>query len=83
MAGALNGRARVVAQLILDLGMDPSPDHPISVEIRCDCLAIFPRGRILPLSVNTQFCVLLSGSSRAQGDLTVFSEPPEGADKCQ
>ena len=67
MAGALAGRARVVAQLILDLGMDPSPDHPISVEIRCDCLAVFPRGRILPLSVNTRFCVLSSGSARAQG----------------
>ena len=67
MAGALSGRARVVAQLILDLGMNPSPDHPISVEIRCDCLNIFPRDHVLPLSINTQFCLLSSGSTRAQG----------------
>ena len=67
MAGALRGRARTVALLLLDLGMDPSPDHPISVEIRCDCLALFPRNQVLPLSVSTGFCMLSSVSARAQG----------------
>ena len=67
MAGALRGRARTIALLLLDLGMDPSPDHPISVEIRCDCLAVLPRDQVLPLSVTTGFCMLSTLGARAQG----------------
>ena len=67
MAGALRGRVRTIALLLLDLGMDPSPDHPISVEIRCDCLAVLPRNQVLPLSVTTGFCLLSTLFAHAQG----------------
>ena len=67
MAGALRGRIGTISQLLLDLGMTPTPDHPVSVEIRCDCLAIFPRNQALPLSVTTGFCLLSTRGARALG----------------
>ena len=67
MAGALRGRIGIISQLLLDLGMNPTPDHPVSVEIRCDCLAVIPRNQALPLSVTTGFCLLSTHGARAKG----------------
>ena len=47
--------------------MNPTPDHPVSVEIRCDCLAVIPRNQALPLSVTTGFCLLSTLGTRARG----------------
>ena len=67
MTDALRGRIGIVSQLLLDLGMNPTPDHPVSVEIRCDCLAVFPRNQALPLSVTTGFCFVSTLGTCAQG----------------
>ena len=61
------GRARVFSQLVLDLVGDPSLDSPTEIEVCCDCLRVCPQDTVLPLSVRTDFCMLSSDSSRAQG----------------
>ena len=40
MAGALGGRATIIAQLMIDLNLAPSPDNPVAVAVRCDCLQV-------------------------------------------
>ena len=67
MAGALRGRIGIISRHLIDLGMNPTPDHPVSVEIRCDCLAVFPRNQALPLSITTGFCLLSTRGARAKG----------------
>ena len=67
MAGALRGRLGIIAQLLIDLDLNPSPDHPVSVEVRCDCLEVIPREQVLPLSITTGFCVLSTCGDRAVG----------------
>ena len=57
----------MVSQLILDLVGDPTLDSPTDIEVRCDCLRVYPRDPVLPLSISTSFCVLSSDSSCAQG----------------
>ena len=67
MAGALRGRLGIIARLLIDLDLNPSPDLPISVEVRCDCLEVIPREQVLPLSITTGFCVLSTCGDRAVG----------------
>ena len=58
MAGALRDKWGIIARLLIDLDLNPSPDLPISVEVRCDCLEVIPREQVLSLSITTGFCVL-------------------------
>ena len=67
MAGALGGRIGIIAQLLIDLDANPSPDQPVSVEVRCDCLDIIPNDQAVPLSITTGFCVLSTCGARAVG----------------
>ena len=67
MAGALRGRIGIIAQLLVDLDMNPSPDQPVSVEVRCDCLNIIHNDQVIPLSITTGFCVLSTCGARAVG----------------
>ena len=65
MAGALVGNFALVAQLLTDLDLNPSPDSPVAVEVRCDCLQVIPVEQILPRSISTGFCLLSSRGARA------------------
>ena len=67
MAGALRGRIGIIAQLLIDLDVNPSPDQPVSVEVRCDCLNIIHNDQVIPLSITTGFCVLSTCGDRAVG----------------
>ena len=67
MAGALRGRLGIIARLLIDLDLNPSPEFPIAVEVRCDCLEVRPNEQILPLSITTGFCVLSTCGARAVG----------------
>ena len=68
MAGALGGRATVVAQLMIDLDLAPSPDSPVAVAVRCDCLQVNHVEQVAPWSVATGFCLLSARGTRAQGE---------------
>jgi len=68
MAGALGGRATVVAQLMIDLALAPSPDSPVAVAVRCDCLQVNHVEQVAPWSVTTGFCLLSARGARAQGE---------------
>ena len=65
MAGALVGNFALIAQLLTDLDLNPSPDSPVAVEVRCDCLQVIPVEQLLPRSISTGFCVLSSRGARA------------------
>ena len=65
MAGALVGNFALIAQLLTDLDLNPSPDSPVAVEVRCDCLQVIPIEQLLPRSISTGFCVLSSRGARA------------------
>ena len=67
MAGALRGRLGIIAQLLIDLDVNPSPDQPVLVEVRCDCLEVVPNDQVIPLSITTGFCVLSTCGDRAVG----------------
>ena len=67
MAGALRGRIGIISQLLIDLDVNPSPDQPVSVEVRCDCLDVIPNDQAIPLSITTGFCVLSTCGARAVG----------------
>ena len=67
MAGALRGHYSVIARLLIDLDLNPSPEFPIAVEVRCDCLEVRPNEQFLPLSITTGFCVLSTCGARAVG----------------
>ena len=67
MAGALRGRLGIIARLLIDLDLIPSPEFPIAVEVRCDGLEVRPNEQILPLSITTGFCVLSTCGVRAVG----------------
>ena len=67
MAGALTGNFAIIAQLLTDLDLNPSPEFPIAVEVRCDCLEVIPNEQFLPRSISTGFCVLSSCGARATG----------------
>ena len=66
MAGALAGNFAIIAQLLTDLDLNPSPEFPIAVEVRCDCLEVIPNEQFLPRSISTGFCVLSSCGARAK-----------------
>ena len=68
MAGALGGRAAVVAQLMIDLVLAPSPDSPVAVAVRCDCLQVNHVEQVAPWSVATGSCLLSARGTRAQGE---------------
>ena len=74
MAGALRGRIGLISQHLIDLGVNPTPDHPVSVEVRCDCVAIFPRNQAIPLSITTGFCLLSTRGARAVGGACPFGQ---------
>ena len=67
MAGALDGTSAVIAQLLTDLDLNPSPDNPIAVAVRCDCLQVAHVEQIAPWSVTTGFCLLSARGARAHG----------------
>ena len=67
MAGALTGNFAIIAQLLIDLDLNPSPEFPIAVEVKCDCLEVLPNEQLLPLPITTGFCVLSSCGARAAG----------------
>ena len=67
MAGALGGNSAIIAQLLTDLDLSPSPDNPIAVEVRCDCLHVAHVEQIIPRSVTTGFCMLSTRGARARG----------------
>ena len=67
MAGALGGNSAVIAQLLTDLDLSPSPDNPIAVAVRCDCLHVAHVEQIIPWSVTTGFCLLSTRGARARG----------------
>ena len=67
MAGALGGNSAVIAQLLTDLDLNPSPDNPIAVAVRCDCLHVAHVEQIIPWSVTTGFCLLSTRGARAKG----------------
>ena len=67
MAGALGGNAAIVAQLLTNLNLTPSPDNPIAVAVRCDCLQVAHVEQVAPWSVTTGFCLLSARGARAHG----------------
>ena len=71
MAGALRGRIGIIAQLLIDLEVNPSPDQPVSVEVRCDCLNIIHNDQVIPLSITTGFCVLSTVAPAQWGGMSV------------
>ena len=68
MADALGGKATVIARLIADLGLAPSPVNPVAVAIRCDCLQVTHVEQVAPWSVTIGFCLLSTRGIRAQGE---------------
>ena len=52
MAGALGGKAAIVAQLLTHLNLAPSPDNPVAVAVRCDCLQVLITWSRLPLGLS-------------------------------
>ena len=68
MVDALGGKATVVARLITDLVLAPSPVDPVAVAVRCDCLQVTYMEQVAPWSVTTGFCLLSTRGIRAQGE---------------
>ena len=68
MAGALVGNFALIAQLLTDLDLNPSPDNPVAVEVRCDCFEVIPNEQFLPRSISTGFlCAVLPWRPRKEG----------------
>ena len=67
MAGAFGGNPAIIAQLLTDLDLSPSPDSPVAVEVRCDCLHVIHVEQIILRSISMGFCLLSTRGARAKG----------------